>query len=106
MPNAFELAAASLHADANLSVAASYTPTFGPAPIAIRVIRWATQREAELGGGFVQGTGNTFEVLMTALARQPQVGDVLTIGLESWKIFDVSILVRRSAWLLGGEARQ
>lgn len=103
MSGAFAAAAAVLFADPNLSVVATLTIK-DHLPRPVRVIRRDLDVEGEVASSFTRSLSTTFEILKVSCPQPPPKGTALTIGHESWSVFDVSSNVRKGTWILSAEA--
>ena len=92
---AFAAAAAELHADPDLSVAATYTPPGGSDPVALRVI--LSERDAAEIGVIVRES--TASVLLTDVAA-PAVNATLAVGAKTRTGRAVERDVEGTAWTL------
>lgn len=86
--SAFDRAAASLAADANLGEAATYLPVGGGAGIPCRAIRCQRDPLADMSQHHVRQAGFVFS-LRIAEVPLPVKGARLEVGAKTYDIFDV-----------------
>ena len=87
---AFDTAAADLFADDNLSVAGTYTPAGGGAPVAVRVVlTWHDPVIAMFHGPGVRAAGRTVLLATAQVPTRPSKGATIVVGSTTYVVGDV-----------------
>lgn len=100
--NAFTAAARALHADNNLSVAATYTPAPARslAALAVRAILSEPLEAMGMAGSGATVRGKEASLAADALPYAPRKGDTMTIGADVFRVERVEQDIERTAWRL------
>jgi hypothetical protein len=98
--SAFSAALATLHADPNMSAAATYSPKAG-ASAAVRIV-WRPRGNTDYGPFEVRASVPAYqaEVLASALANDPVEGDLLRVDGVNYKVRKAERDGEQLTWLL------
>ena len=99
MSDAFAAALAVLHADPNLSVAATWSR--GVSSAAVRVILSAPDAIQAVAAPGVVDADAMAMLPVSALVQAPRAGDLLTIGADAYTVVSAERDAERVTWRLG-----
>ena len=100
MANAFSIAMATIFADPNMAVEATYLPFGGGATLGLRAIRRAPDEMMQYGETAILTDTQIIEAQVADLAS-PQEGDVFQIGSENLQLRGEPVRdTHRLVWLL------